>query len=113
MDGIEQGTCDICKKEEVQVLRKYYKFEGVRCKCCNNNHDPHFELIRYCGDCTDKLPKIEDIDMGEKKCENLINSVYPNLVKKWGESVQLLSYKQVISLMRLAAIKNVMENKKQ
>lgn len=34
--------------------------------------------------------------------KEIINDKYPNLVKNWGESAQLLSFKQVIELMDLA-----------
>ena len=51
MSEVEYGPCDICKHVK-ELSRKYYHYD-IKCEC----HSPkHFELIRYCSDCTPKQP---------------------------------------------------------
>lgn len=51
---IEQGTCDVCGKKDVQLGRMYFHYD-VNCSCCSG--DDHFELVRHCKFCTPKPPK--------------------------------------------------------
>ncbi len=52
-DGIEVGKCDVCKKENVQLNRLYYRYD-IKCEC----HSPqHFEIARHCNDCEPVEPK--------------------------------------------------------
>lgn len=52
MSGVaEWSKCDICGKEGL-VLRKYYHYD-VKCECCVGGQ--HFELVKYCNDCKDKV----------------------------------------------------------
>lgn len=54
MGEIEIDYCDIChQKKEVQ--RKYYHY-GIDCDCCGSPLG-HFEIVRYCSDCTPEPPK--------------------------------------------------------
>ena len=48
---IEVDKCSCCGKVK-QVSRKYYYYP-VGCDCCS---DTHFEIVRYCDDCTPKPP---------------------------------------------------------
>ncbi len=50
---IEVGICDVCKQERVPLSRKYYYYE-VKCDCCNRKEDNHFQIVRYCSNCTPK-----------------------------------------------------------
>ena len=52
MNEIEINYCDICHKN-TQVNRKYYHYH-INCDCCGGDH---FEIVRYCKDCTPKPPK--------------------------------------------------------
>lgn len=63
MVEIETGKCDICGSREVHLNRKYYYYD-IPCEC----HSPtHFELIRYCKNCTPKPPReIKVVLKGEK-----------------------------------------------
>lgn len=52
---METGRCDICGKGDgnTPVSRKTYYY-GFKCGC----HSPeHFEIVRYCKDCTPVPPK--------------------------------------------------------
>lgn len=53
MNAIELGTCDICSLNAVSLQRKYYHY-NIDCECCNG--DTHFEIVRYCKNCTPKPP---------------------------------------------------------
>lgn len=61
MSTIEFGTCDICKAE-APVYRKYYYYD-IKCSCCNGADDPHFEIVRTCGDCDPKPPRRVSVSM--------------------------------------------------
>ena len=50
---IEMGYCDICHKYK-QLQRKYYNY-NINCECCGGQY--HFEIVKYCEDCTPKPPK--------------------------------------------------------
>ena len=50
---IEKGTCDICG-EYKQLSRKYYYYP-VNCECCGGER--HFEIVRYCKNCTPVPPR--------------------------------------------------------
>lgn len=53
MGDIEIGKCEICGKEDVQLLRSYITFPYIECEC----HNRHSELIRHCVNCEPKVPK--------------------------------------------------------
>lgn len=53
MGDIEIGKCEICKKENVQLLRTTIDFPFIECEC----HNRHFETIRHCVNCEPKVPK--------------------------------------------------------
>jgi hypothetical protein len=48
----EYGTCDICGRE-AGLGRKYYYYD-ISCECCVGSQ--HFELVRYCNQCTPVPP---------------------------------------------------------
>ena len=48
---IEIDYCDICHKK-TQVSRKYYHY-NIACECCGSTH---FEIVRYCKNCTPRPP---------------------------------------------------------
>lgn len=52
MNGeMELGKCDVCETKDVVVNRKYYHYD-IKCEC----HSPtHFEIVRYCDKCKDKV----------------------------------------------------------
>lgn len=52
--AIEHDTCDICWTEG-PVSRKYYHYD-IKCSCCNNQTDDHFEIVKYCKNCKPKPP---------------------------------------------------------
>jgi hypothetical protein len=54
MGDIEVGYCDICHKK-AQLQRKYYYYD-VNCDCCGSSQG-HFEIVKYCDECTPKPPK--------------------------------------------------------
>ena len=49
----ENATCDICG-EYRQVNRKYYYYP-INCECCDGT--THFEIVRYCKNCTPVPPR--------------------------------------------------------
>lgn len=54
MSDIEKSVCDICGNVK-EVNRKYYEY-SIPCDCCNRKEDYHFEIVRYCSECTPKPP---------------------------------------------------------
>ncbi|MCK9440286.1 MAG: hypothetical protein M0Q13_02555 [Methanothrix sp.] len=46
----EFGKCDCCGKETI-VSRKYYHY-NIKCDCCGGK--THFEIVRYCTNCSPK-----------------------------------------------------------
>lgn len=72
MNNIEIGTCDVCGKENVELNRKYYRYD-VKCAC---HGDYHFEIVFHCNNCIPKEPKYTKItyktDYLEKIVENKI-----------------------------------------
>lgn len=50
---IEMGYCDSCHQYK-QVQRKYYHY-AINCECCGGT--THFEIVRYCEDCTPCPPE--------------------------------------------------------
>ena len=60
MDNVEVDYCDICHKKK-QIKRKYYYYD-VNCDCCGSPRG-HFEIVRYCDECTPKPPKRINIMM--------------------------------------------------
>jgi hypothetical protein len=52
MGDCEFAKCDMCKKD-THVSRKYYSYD-IKCDCCNDKNDNHFEIVRYCKDCEPK-----------------------------------------------------------
>lgn len=56
MGDQEISQCDICSKEAV-VERKYYYYP-IACNCCNDAKDNHFEIVRFCNNCTSKPPRV-------------------------------------------------------
>jgi hypothetical protein len=47
------GTCDVCGKTDMKLMRTYFRFEEVKCEC----HSPyHFELVDHCKTCEPKKP---------------------------------------------------------
>lgn len=55
MYNIEFGKCDICGLE-TSLYRKYYRYD-IKCTCCNNKNDPHFEIVKYCHNCKPRPPR--------------------------------------------------------
>lgn len=53
MNSVEFTKCDICGKQDV-VLRQYYYYR-IPCECCIG--DRHFEIVRYCKECTPVPPR--------------------------------------------------------
>lgn len=51
----ENGACNICGRI-TNVQRKYYYYD-IKCDCCNNKNDFHFEIIWYCKNCEPKPPR--------------------------------------------------------
>lgn len=51
------GSCEIAKCTfcgiATEVVRKYYHY-NMDCECCSG--DKHFEIVRYCKDCTPHPP---------------------------------------------------------
>lgn len=50
---IEVGTCDVCKKENVQLNRKVYYYP-IKCECHSTQH---FEIVFHCSECKPIEPK--------------------------------------------------------
>lgn len=52
MGDIEVGTCGVCKKEDQELTRTYYRY-NFKCEC----HSPyHFEFVAHCSDCIPTEP---------------------------------------------------------
>ena len=60
MSDIEVDYCDTCHKKK-QIKRKYYYYD-VNCDCCGSPQG-HFEIVRYCDECTPNPPKRINIMM--------------------------------------------------
>ena len=69
MGDIEVGTCTICRKENVQLNRKYYRYD-IKCIC----HSPqHFEIVYYCNNCTPIEPKETRITIETEYLNKILN----------------------------------------
>lgn len=55
MGDLEFGKCDMCKND-APVNRQYYYYD-IKCDCCNSRNDDHFEIVRYCKNCTPIPPR--------------------------------------------------------
>jgi len=52
MSNSEQGTCQVCGKENNGIQRTYYYY-GIKCEC----HSPeHFEIVYHCNTCVPNPP---------------------------------------------------------
>lgn len=60
MGDIEVGKCEVCGKDNVQLLRTYINFPFIECKC----HNTHSILIRHCVDCVPKVPDETKLEIG-------------------------------------------------
>jgi len=55
MNEQEKDHCVICGSLTI-VRRKYYYYH-IECDCCGGaSKDRHFEIVRYCENCTPKPP---------------------------------------------------------
>lgn len=54
MADVELANCDMCHVLK-PVQRKYYTYD-IKCDCCNNKEDDHFEIVRHCVTCAPKPP---------------------------------------------------------
>ena len=69
---LESGTCDVCKKTDVILTRKYYHYRSIKCECHSPNH---FELVRHCADCTPKPPETTKVVIGLDNITDVHGSV--------------------------------------
>ena len=53
MSDVEYDKCNVCGKKAM-LQRKYYHY-NIECECCGGVH--HFEIIRYCDNCSPKEPE--------------------------------------------------------
>ena len=53
MGDIEIGKCEVCGKDDVQLLRDYYSFPHIKCSC----HNLHSIVVRHCRDCKPVWPQ--------------------------------------------------------
>jgi len=65
MGEIEIGTCTVCQKENVPVVRTYYRYD-IKCDCCNGKDDDHFEIAVHCSECTPKPPRRVSVSIQPK-----------------------------------------------
>ena len=54
MCGIEWGKCEVCGKED-QLERTYFYY-NVKCECCGNKNNRHFEIVHHCHKCPAPVP---------------------------------------------------------
>lgn len=60
----EFGRCDICG-EAGELQRKYYYYD-IKCDC----HSPkHFEVVRYCKNCSPKPPFQTKVTFSREKLQ--------------------------------------------
>ena len=52
------GTCDICKQNNVKLIRTYFQYPNIKCNCHSPNH---FVLIDHCINCIPKEPEEQKI----------------------------------------------------
>jgi hypothetical protein len=64
----EMGKCDICKKDDVILERKYYEYD-IKCECHRPNH---VECVKYCKDCTPVEPEITTITISTEYLKRLL-----------------------------------------
>lgn len=57
----ESGTCETCQHFG-PISRKYYYYD-VKCDCCGNVKNQHFEIVRHCEKCEPKSPEIIKVKM--------------------------------------------------
>lgn len=63
---IEVGTCECCGKQNVTLIRKYFRYP-IECEC----HSPeHFILIRHCEDCEPEEPEETKITLKTSDLRN-------------------------------------------
>jgi len=58
------GTCDVCKKEDVALMRTYFHYD-IKCECHSPNH---FDVFDHCVSCVPKDPLTTKLEL---KTENL------------------------------------------
>lgn len=51
------GTCEICKKKDVNLNRTYFNYD-LKCECHSPNH---FDLVDHCKDCVPENPKTTNV----------------------------------------------------
>ncbi len=66
MKEMKIGTCDCCGKENIPLIRKYFRYP-IQCECCLPRH---FEMVRHCEDCDPEEPEKTQITL---KTEDLKN----------------------------------------
>ena len=54
MCGIEWGKCEVCGKEG-QLERTYFYY-NVKCECCGDKNNRHFEMVCHCSKCPAPVP---------------------------------------------------------
>lgn len=66
---VEVNNCSQCEAKNVPVRRTYYYYP-IKCKCCNNPNDPHFEMVYTCGNCRPVPPKTLSVGIDPIDYEN-------------------------------------------
>lgn len=66
-EDTEIATCSICGNI-TNVTRHYYYYD-IKCDCCNNREDNHFEIVWHCANCKPVPPR--SIKVWIKPCKNL------------------------------------------
>lgn len=51
---MEWGKCEICGQEG--PIKRTYFYYKIKCECCSNKNNYHFEIVRHCNNCPAPMP---------------------------------------------------------
>lgn len=54
--AVESNKCSVCG--QVGIVNRTYYYYPIKCNCCNNKDDTHFEIVYTCEDCIPKPTRV-------------------------------------------------------
>lgn len=66
------GSCEVCKKENVNLTRTYFHYDNIKCSCHSPNH---FIIIEHCDTCVPVEPDETKIHIKTKDLDSPIDKL--------------------------------------